>query len=264
MAGADVMAAPWPRIESASNPVLKQWRRLHGHGSAYRNEGVCWLEGEHLIEAALQQGVRLQRVIWRDAPAAFALPPDVPQAVMASALWRQVSQLDQPPTVAAQMAWPGAGELRPDAATVVLDAVQDPGNVGAVLRSAAAFGYQQVVALRGSAGLWSPKVLRAAMGAHFALHLVEDQPVTALTGLRVPLWATSSHRGQWLHQLPRVWPCAWLIGNEGKGLSDQAASYAAQWVRIAQPGGQESLNAAVAAGICLYSTRAAASDEPPG
>lgn len=246
---------PWPRIESISNPALKVWRRLHAHSGAYREEGVCWLEGEHLIQAALARGVALQRVLWQEGAADLDIAPDVPQAVMATSLWRRVSQLDQPPRVAAQMAWPGRLSIQAKAASVVLDAVQDPGNVGSILRSAAAFGYQQVIALRGTAALWSPKVLRSGMGAHFSLHLVEDVPASALEQLHLPLFATSSHRGDWLHQLAPSWPCAWLIGNEGSGLGPDAAQHATRWVQIAQPGGQESLNAAVAAAICLYSTR---------
>jgi hypothetical protein len=82
----------------------------------------------------------------------------------------------------------------------VLDRLQDAGNVGSILRSAAAFGFTQVVALKGTAALWAPKVLRAGMGAHFGLQLIEGVDAEVLDALRVPLVATSSHRGDWLHK----------------------------------------------------------------
>jgi TrmH family RNA methyltransferase len=143
---------------------------------------------------------------------------------------------------------------------VVLDRLQDAGNVGSILRSAAAFGFRQVLALKGTAALWSPKVLRAGMGAHFALHLVEGLSVADLAGLAVPLVGTSSHQGDWLHQARLPWPCAWVLGHEGQGVSAELAALAGQSVRIAQPGGEESLNVAAAAAICLHASAVASAE----
>jgi TrmH family RNA methyltransferase len=120
------------------------------------------------------------------------------------------------------------------------------------LRSASAFGVRQVLALRGTAALCSPKVLRAGMGAHFGLHLVEGLEPQDLDGWDVPLLVTSSHQGVLLHaaRLPR--PCAWVFGHEGQGVAPHWQARAALAVRIAQPGGEESLNVAAAAAICLH------------
>ncbi|MFA6616473.1 MAG: RNA methyltransferase, partial [Hydrogenophaga sp.] len=141
---------------------------------------------------------------------------------------------------------------------VVLDRVQDAGNVGSILRSAGAFGFRQVLAIRGTAALWSPKVVRAGMGAHFGLRLVEGLAPADLAGLGLPLLVTSSHRGQWLHRATLPWPCAWVMGHEGQGVAPQIEAMAADAVRIAQPGGEESLNVAAAAAICLHASAAAA------
>ena len=149
---------------------------------------------------------------------------------------------------------PEAAELAPGAPTVVLDRVQDAGNVGAILRSAAAFGFTQVAAVSGTALLWSPKVLRAGMGAHFGLRLVEGLKPADLAGLQVPLLVTSSHEGEWLHQARLPWPCAWVLGHEGQGVDAAIAQLAAHHLRIAQPGGEESLNVAAAAAICLHAS----------
>jgi len=111
-----------------------------------------------------------------------------------------------------------------------------------------------VLALKGTAALWAPKVLRAGMGAHFALRLVEAATLADVLALQLPLLATSSHQGQWLHQAALPWPCAWLLGHEGQGLSPELLAAASQRLRIAQPGGEESLNVAAAAAICLHAS----------
>ena len=138
----------------------------------------------------------------------------------------------------------------------MLDRLQDAGNVGSILRSAAAMGSAQVVAIKGTAALWSPKVLRAGMGAHFALHLLEGLSVDDLQSLDLPLLVTSSHRGDFLHQARLPWPCAWVLGHEGQGVSPALEGQASASVRIVQPGGEESLNVAAAAAICLHASAA--------
>ena len=135
---------------------------------------------------------------------------------------------------------------------MVLDRLQDAGNVGAILRSAAAFGVRQVLALKGTAALWSPKVLRAGQGAHFGLRLVEGLAADDLAALAVPLVATSSHTEHQLHRIALPSPCAWVMGHEGQGVSPALMARCALTVGIPQPGGEESLNVAAAAAICLY------------
>jgi TrmH family RNA methyltransferase len=135
---------------------------------------------------------------------------------------------------------------------VVLDRLQDAGNVGSILRSAAAFGVGQVLALQGTAALWSPKVLRAGMGAHFGLRLVEGLQADDLAALQVPLVGTCLATDQLLHRATLPWPCAWVLGHEGQGVSADLLARCALQVRIPQPGGEESLNVAAAAAVCFY------------
>ena len=126
------------------------------------------------------------------------------------------------------------------------------GNVGSILRSASAFGVRQVLALKGTVALWSPKVLRAGMGAHFALALIEGLEADALDALRVPLLATSSHGGTPLPDAALPRPCAWVLGHEGQGVAPALLARSALQLCIPQPGGEESLNVAAAAAVCLY------------
>jgi len=184
--------------------------------------------------------------------------------VLADALLAGVSGLESPAPMGFVLDLPARPAVAPRSPTVVLDRLQDAGNVGSILRSAAAFGFAQVIALKGTAALWAPKVLRAGMGAHFGLRLIEGVEAEVLDALEVPMVATSSHRGDWLHRAELPFPCAWLMGHEGQGVSAALEARAARHVRIAQPGGEESLNVAAAAAICLYASAAGADSRAAG
>ena len=247
-------------ITSRDNPLLKRLRVLAQDNAAYRKQGQVWLEGDHLCRALLARGHRpvtavFSETFWRQAPHDLRDAADhivtVPDALMAG-----ISGLESPAGVGFVWDLPKAAALQSGAAAVVLDRLQDAGNVGSILRSAAAMGFAQVLALKGTAALWSPKVLRAGMGAHFGLHLVEGLSVDDLAGLSVPLLVTSSHQGDFLHRARLPWPCAWVLGHEGQGVSPALEALATQKVRIAQPGGEESLNVAAAAAICLHASAA--------
>ena len=247
-------------ITSRDNPLLKRVRLLAQDSTAYRKQGQVWLEGDHLCRALLARGHRpatavFSETFWPHAPHDLRDAADhivtVPDALMAG-----ISGLESPAGVGFVWDLPKAAALQAGAASVVLDRLQDAGNVGSILRSAAAMGFAQVLALKGTAALWSPKVLRAGMGAHFGLHLLEGLSVDDLSGLVVPLLVTSSHQGDFLHKARLPWPCAWVLGHEGQGVSPALEALAAQTVRIIQPGGEESLNVAAAAAICLHASAA--------
>jgi len=251
------MTEPSP-ITSKDNPLLKQLRLLSSDSTAYRKIDRVWLEGDHLCRALLDRGQVPEIAVFteshwpqaderlrRAAPVVHTLP---------DRLMSTVSGLESPVGMGFVWRLPEAPTLLSDVPTVVLDRLQDAGNVGSVLRSAAAFGFRQVLALRGTAALWSPKVVRAGMGAHFGLRLIESLSVEDLQGLQVPLVLTSSHQGDWLHQTQLPWPCAWVLGHEGQGVGEALAERASRWVRIGQPGGEESLNVAAAAAICLHAS----------
>jgi TrmH family RNA methyltransferase len=244
-------------ISSRDNPMLARVRKLAHDPAAYRKLNEVWLEGEHLCEAYVQRVGAPPRALisasgWAD-PALQALASRAAAVdVVADAVWSSASGLESPAPIGMLVPWASAQSVRPGLAAVVLDRLQDAGNVGTILRSAAAFGFGQVIALRGTAALWSPKVVRAGMGAHFALHLVEQADAEALAALDVPLLATSSHAAAVLHEAALPWPCAWVMGHEGQGVAPELLARCAQALRIAQPGGEESLNVGAAAAVCLY------------
>ena len=242
-------------ISARDNPLLVRLRKLAGDPAAYRKLGEVWIEGDHLCSAFVQRaGVVPQALIteaaWDDVALRQLASRAAMVAVLPQALMDSLSSLESPAPIAFVLPWTGPGTLHPNAPTVVLDRLQDAGNVGTILRSASAFGFTQVVAIKGTAALWSPKVLRAGMGAHFGLNLVEG--AESLTGLGVPLLAGSSHAAQALHQAALPWPCAWVMGHEGQGVSPALMQQCAMSLRIPQPGGEESLNVAAAAAVCFY------------
>lgn len=256
------MSSPLPAapvfVSSRDNALVKDLRRLSQDSTAYRKQGRVWLEGDHLCRAALQRGLRpaiavFAESFWPMAPAEWAQAA-IKTIVISDALLPEISALESPARMGFVLDLPVPEALAPGASSLILDRVQDAGNVGSMLRSASAFGFGQVIALRGTAALWSPKVLRAGMGAHFGLQLLEGVEPQALDGLTVPIIVTSSHHGAFLHQQTLPMPCAWAMGHEGQGVSDDLMARASLKVRIDQPGGEESLNVAAAAAICLYAS----------
>jgi TrmH family RNA methyltransferase len=250
------MAEPL-RITAKDNPLLQRLRKQARDPAAYRKAGELWLEGEHLCSALLQRGQRPAQALIGEAawaqPALRALAQAAPRVVLLpDALFDGISALPSPARIGYLLPLPAAPAIDPQAATVVLDRLQDAGNVGSILRTAAAFGVGQVLALQGTAALWSPKVLRAGMGAHFGLRLLEGLQPDDLAALQLPLVGTSLESDALLHSAALPRPCAWVLGHEGQGVAPALLARCALTVRIPQPGGEESLNVAAAAAVCLY------------
>ncbi len=244
-------------LSSRDNPLLQRLRKLAQDGSAYRKLGEVWLEGDHLCRAAVQHGRAVSQAVlseaaWEEASLRELAGAASRVAIVPEALFRTLTTLESPPGIGFVLALDPQPALRPAVATLILDRVQDAGNVGSILRSAAAFGIAQLLALKGTAALWSPKVLRAGMGAHFGLSLVEGLVSGDLDALRVPLIGASSHASEVVHGASLPHPCAWVLGHEGQGLEAALQQRCSMLVRIPQPGGEDSLNVAAAAAICLY------------
>jgi RNA methyltransferase, TrmH family len=207
------------------------------------------IEGPHLLAAALDAGIKPLAVLATEAAlakpeiAALKLAP----TVMTPAVFAAIADAQTAPGIAAEIALP---KLKRDGPMVFLEGVQDPGNVGAIIRSAAAFGAGTVVLDRHCADPWSPKVLRAGQGAHFMLGIEQtDDLLGAIADRR--LICTVSKGGRPLRQANLSGRIAWAFGAEGAGLSPAILAKAAERVTIPMAGG-ESLNVAAAAAICLY------------
>lgn len=248
-------------ITSRDNPRYKQLVKLAGgrRGDQVLLEGVhlCqeWLRHRGPPAFALFDAQRLER-----DPELAALAAALPAGIAAGcdpALARRLSQVQESQGVYFIASTPVEPLPEHIAATSLwLDRIQDPGNLGTLLRTAAAAGISQAYLSSGCAGAWSPKVLRSAQGAHFAMRLHEDVDLAALRArLRVPLIATALEDARSLYDEPLPRACAWLMGNEGQGVSPELLRLADRRVFIPQAPGVESLNVAAAAAICLFEHR---------
>jgi RNA methyltransferase, TrmH family len=245
------------QVTSRHNDLFKDLRKLVADPTAYRRLGRVWLEGDHLCRALLERGRVPARAVVSESgwaqPALESLARSAPEVVcIPDALMRELSGLESPAPIGFLVDADMSLVAQAGVDTVVLDRLQDPGNVGSLLRTASAMGFAQVIALKGSVALWSPKVLRAGMGAHFALALVEAASIDDVAALGVPIVGTHLRDAQWLHETTLPRPLAWVFGHEGQGMSEAVSAACTLRVRIAQPGGEESLNVAAAAAMCLY------------
>jgi len=247
-------------ISSRHNPAYKALKALARDPHARREAGQTVLDGVHLIEACLAAG-RVPVSLWL-AEGALAKPEIValaerleriPRTVLSDALFKDAAPTDTPAGILAVIDLPAPVQPTPLGTVLALDGVQDAGNVGTLLRTAAAAAVDQVWLGQGCAQAWSPKVLRAGMGAHFCVKIAEGVDLMAvLSDTAQPIIATALEAGQSVFETDLRGPAVWLFGAEGRGLSAPLQERASVRVRIPMPGKIESLNVATAAAICLF------------
>ena len=250
-------------ISSRDNPLYKELKHLAGSSQARRKAGRTLLDGVHLCEAYLQyRGAPPLCVVSDTASSHPEVAAVLAQCVAAAthcvtmpdALFHALSQVENGIDLLFVVYTP-----QPDAvitltgSAVLLDNVQDPGNLGSILRSAAAAGITSVFCSQGTAFAWSPKVLRAGMGAHFLLNIHENIDLAALIQASVvPALATSSHAQQRIYDVDLRGDIAWLFGHEGQGVADELLNLAKYQVAIPHLGAVESLNVAASAAVCFF------------
>lgn len=248
-------------ITSRDNPTFKQLRALATSSRERRSQRRTVLDGLHLVDAyAARFGAPELLVLSESGAKTVEIVrfreryPRTAGILLGDALFGEVSPVSTPTGILAMIGIPSASAVgAPGGSCVLLDAIQDAGNLGSILRSAAAAGVAEAYLGRGCAQAWSPRVLRAAMGAHFSLNIHEHADFTAVlqafSGISV---STSLNGRQELFELDLAGPIAWLFGNEGAGLSAELEALATRTARIPMPGGTESLNVAAAAAVCLF------------
>ena len=248
-------------VTSRDNALFKHLKALATSTHQRRKAGQSLLDGVHLAEAyvdALGQPVTCvvsERHYDHAEVAPLLARIDVDRlVVLADTLFTQISGVVNGIDLMLVIETP-AGHLpaRIEEDCIILDGVQDAGNVGSILRSAAAAGIRHAFLATGCAFAWSVKTLRASMGANFHLNIVEHCTVESLAPrLALPLLATSSHADAAVFDTDLRAPVAWVVGNEGAGVSDAWMQHVKRKVGIPQPGGLESLNVAAATAICLF------------
>jgi len=245
-------------IASRDNARVRRWRELTRNARARRKERRALIEGEHLIAAFLASGGKVAELVLSKTGAAkfdaLAKRSGKSPVVLGDAAFKSLSDTEAPAGIAAEIALPHSNsDLKSSGNCVFLEGIQDAGNVGTILRSAAAFGIKDVVLGRGCADAWSPKVLRAGMGAHFAVHIRESADLAAAIGqFGGKVACTVVRGGKELKDADLSGRIGWIFGAEGQGVSEALAARAQLKVTIPLPGGAESLNVAAAAAICFY------------
>lgn len=249
------------RISSRDNAAFKEAKRLASSSRAQRQLGECLIEGAHLIEVCAARQLAVRQLILDesvaqsgDAQRLAAALGDTPVLVLTPALFAELSQTVHSAGLLARVAIPHAkSALAAGESCVLLDGIQDPGNLGTLLRSAAAAGLRVVFLSPRCASPWSPKVLRAGQGAHFLLDLVETGDLLAVArqfqGRRV---ATVVHGGTPHFRCDLRGPVAFMFGSEGEGLGAELAAVADGRISIPMAEGMESLNVASAAAILMF------------
>ena len=249
-------------ITSRDNPLFKQLSKLAQSSRERKKIQQTLIEGVHLVQTYREAiGLPLQIVVSESGAQHHEVIAINEQCqpcnpvMLGDTLFRQLSSLDSPVGILALIATPEPKPISMEQidCCVMLDDIQDPGNLGSILRSAAAANVRDVLLSKGCVFAWSPRVIRAAMGAHFLLNIYERQDLAnVLSKFQGTKLATSPTAKQSLFDIDLANPLALLIGNEGNGLSAEIMALANIEVHIPMPGKMESLNAAAAAAICLF------------
>jgi len=248
-------------ITSRDNEQYKGIKRLVTKASERKERGLCVLDGAHLLAAYLDSGAKPEELyvnragIDRDEVARLVERASPAEAILLSdGLYDALSTVDSPSGVISVVRTPASVAVPADADLVLLlEDIQDPGNVGTLLRSAAAAGAAHVMLSPNCAFAWSPKVLRAAMGAHFALNIAEGADLVAWVGrFKGRSVALDGWSDQSLYDLELKGETALLVGNEGAGLSPALLDAASVRARIPMAKRMESLNAAAAGTVALF------------
>lgn len=247
-------------IRSRDNPRVKAWAKLADSPRERRQQGTALIEGVHLVEACLRSGRCPSSLI---ASESGLDRPEIAQLleqagdghfVLADALFKRISDAETPSGIAAEIAIPaGEFDIAQSTGCVFLDGIQDAGNVGAILRSAAAFGIPDVVLGPGCADPWSPKALRAGMGGHFHLRIAASADLAgSVRQFGGDSVCAEAHQGQRLDSMALAGRIGWVFGGEGAGVSAEVSAAATRRATVAMPGSAESLNVAACAAICFY------------
>ncbi|MBP2281566.1 TrmH family RNA methyltransferase [Psychrobacter sp. PL19] len=249
-------------VTSDKNQTVKLAGALLSQARQRKKQGQTILEGVHLIDAALRSDYPFVQILLAESARAdievqqilTRLPTYTAILTVSDPLYQSIRSLGAGIDIMAIIDIPTPSLPMINNDCLILNDVQDSGNVGTLLRTAAAVGINTVLCTSATAQAWSPKTLRAGMGAQFALNIYEGLSSTEiLDHVQVPLLATSSHTDTLIYEHDLRAPIAWIMGHEGQGVCADLMQCATP-IALPQPNGQESLNVAIAGALCLYET----------
>ena len=258
---------PYQTIQSESNPKFKRWKKMAQSARAIRSERATLAEGAHLAQTALERDIKVQAVLLRakglnnEAAALLEkfLQKGVQAFVLDSLLFDAISPVEHGAGLMIEISLPTVQRPRAMPTDVLyLDGIQDPGNIGTLIRTAVASGVHSIASSPECAHFWSPKALRAGMGAHFAAALYENVKPQELRELFDARILAADARGGSDLYLSEGWEAGhtvWMMGSEGQGLSLAALAVTDERLYIPIDHDCESLNVSAAAAVCLFEQR---------
>ncbi|MEH7885927.1 RNA methyltransferase [Bacillus sp. JJ1609] len=242
-------------IQSDKNPQVKQWKKLQTRKERDKS-GTFLVEGYHLVEEALKQKEYVEEIILNEKT---ELPPSwdygaIPVTVVTDEIGRQLADTETTQGIFAVCRQPKQ-TLESGKTFLLIDSVQDPGNLGTMIRTADAAGMDAVIVGKGSVDTYNPKVLRSAQGSHFHLPVISGdltEWIDRLNAENIPVYGTALENGSIFTEADSNESFALLVGNEGSGVNKELLAKTTQNLYIPIYGKSESLNVAVATGILLY------------
>jgi len=245
-------------ITSRDNSLFKQLKKLADSSRERRIQKQTLLDGPHLVNAYIEAFGMPELLIIAEGQSTNEVTgmiqdlSDVRTVMFTTLMFAELAPVASPTGILALVKTPQLAVPEVLNFALLLEDIQDPGNLGSMLRTAAAAGVETVYLSEGCADAWSPKALRGGQGAHFSLPVVERANLAeVIAGFQGQALATTL-QGESLYGLDLTGPVAFVIGNEGAGLSDKLVKAASRQVRVPMPGDVESLNAAAAAAVCLF------------
>ena len=249
-------------VQSRQNARVKELRAALRSGEM-TDSGLIALEGQHLVEEALRSGLHiatlfirsgsvdlLNGLVLRSHTEIIELPPDILASAVTTETPQPIAALAEAPSLSLDPILAARQPL-----IIVSAGLQDPGNLGTIVRSAEAFDADGIVTLPGTVSIWNAKALRASAGSAFRMPVIpasSKEVISTLRAYSIRSVATVVEGGTPAHQLDLAQPIALFIGNEGNGLPPELLAQCDERITIPCPGPVESLNAATAAGILLY------------
>ncbi|NLC67381.1 MAG: 23S rRNA (guanosine(2251)-2'-O)-methyltransferase RlmB [Clostridiaceae bacterium] len=265
-------------VSSGNNPMIKEIKSLKLRKYRER-KGLFFVEGERIVEEALKSGAGIQRIVvaekaaWDEKLAglvSIAGARGYEIIKVPESLFRDISDTENPQGVLAVVkmsthslkdiirnsTFTGVGQKRNPGYFVILDEIQDPGNMGTIIRTADAAGFHGVIISNGCVDVYNPKVLRSTMGSifHLPIHLSGDLAVTLkeVKASNIKIYAAHLKGNKYYYEVDMTQGAAIIIGNEARGISLESEKMTDVLVKIPMPGKAESLNASVAAGLLMY------------
>ncbi|GAA0429208.1 RNA methyltransferase [Lentibacillus halophilus] len=240
-------------MTSLQNDKVKQWVKLHKRKGRSK-AGMFLAEGFHVVEEAYENGWNIVEIILQEGIDCPGWCQYLPVTFISKSVMQHVAQTETPQGIAATVTIKESEKIDGDT-VILLDGLQDPGNVGTIIRTADAAGFDSVVLGEGTVDLYNDKVIRSTQGSLFHLPVVQadlKETISSLQQEGFTVWAASVQNATSYEQLPTTSKTALIVGNEGAGIREEIIRMSDQSVRIPIRGKAESLNVSIAAGVLMY------------